>query len=232
MCSNGEEIDECWALTRNRSISAPGTAIPSNTSSSVEPPSAPSFSFPTITEHATAPTSSVEGSLIPARDKDLHLEFEVNNVCGQEKESEVDIEMDEDAQTSEDAEIKDVASATAVLSAAVTRSDTFSSFEPTPVDSPDDVPTLDSMNEPGRHCCKDSLGGSGNLAELHTSVVERPNHDHGTSTQQTEPSPEVVSGSSEPTSTLQEAPKGPEREAVAEKPSKKQQNPSGKSTES
>ncbi|KAK3504347.1 hypothetical protein B0T13DRAFT_485421 [Neurospora crassa] len=114
-------------------------------SSSFEPPTTPSFSLLTITEHGKAPATPAGGSLIPARDKDAHLEFGVNSLAGQEQESGEDI---------------DVAPSTAnVLSAAVSRADTLTPFEPTPVDSPGNVPTL-----------------------------KLPERVHDTSTQQTEPS--------------------------------------------
>ncbi|ESA43448.1 hypothetical protein NCU16706 [Neurospora crassa OR74A] len=184
-------------------------------SSSFEPPTTPSFSLPTITEHATAPATPVGGSLIPARDKDVHLEFGVNSLAGQEQESVEDIEMGEDAQTSDDAEMEDVASTADVLSAAVSRTDTLSPFEPTPVDSraPGDVPTLSPINEQSGHCCKDSLRASGDLDEPRTSVAEPPERVHDASTPQTETSSEVVSDSSESacTSCPQEA-KKPARE--------------------
>lgn len=77
VCSKGDEVDEWWVLTYNRST-PPETAMPSQTRTSFELPTAPSFSLPTIIEHGTAPTTPVDNSLILARDKDVHLEFEVN----------------------------------------------------------------------------------------------------------------------------------------------------------
>ncbi|EGO58391.1 hypothetical protein NEUTE1DRAFT_138123 [Neurospora tetrasperma FGSC 2508] len=182
-----------------RSTPSPETAMPSQTSTSFEPPTAPSFSLLTIIEHGTAPTTPVDNSLIPARNKDVHLKFGVNSLAGQEQESgeDIEVEMGEDAQTSDDIELEDVASAADVLSAAVSRTDTLSPFEPTPADSPGDVPTLSSINEQGGHCCKDSLRGSGDLDEPRKPVAEPPERDHGISTPQTKASSEVVSGSSE-----------------------------------
>ncbi|KHE86529.1 hypothetical protein GE21DRAFT_1182141, partial [Neurospora crassa] len=160
-----EAIEEDWMDffdfdAYERDIS--GTTMSSIGSSSFEPPTTPSFSIPTITEHGKAPATPAEGIRIPSRDSLASSVPSMPLVAMQQRLGDTgkDIEMDEDIVTCEDTELENVPVTADVFSTALSRRVTLSPSEATPIDPPWKAsPTTSAISEAGDQGHQDAQSG-------------------------------------------------------------------------